>query len=141
MTRDRAWHGGRILVAEDQFLLADVVCEFLRECGLTPVGPAAELKEASRLARHCALDGAVLDFKLGDDLCLPVCTILAARRVPFLFLTGYGELSLIPLEFRGAPLVCKPFVSNEMQGALERMLGRDLHAPDLFQRVSSELRN
>jgi DNA-binding response OmpR family regulator len=124
----RPWHGGRILVAEDNYMLADVICDFLRDCGLTPVGPAARLPEASRLARQRALDGAVLDLKLGERLCLPVCSILSARRIPFLFLTGYGDLSLIPLEFRSVPLICKPFETDEMKSALAAMLDRSLSA-------------
>jgi len=107
-------------------MLADVISDFLRDCGLTPVGPAARLPEASRFARQRALDGAVLDLRLGDRLCLPVCSILSARRIPFLFLTGYGDLSLIPTEFRSAPLICKPFETDEMKSALATMLDRSL---------------
>jgi len=105
-------------------MLADVICDFLRDCGLTAVGPAGRLAEASRLARQRALDGAVLDLKLGERLCLPVCAILSARRIPFLFLTGYGDLSLIPREFRSVPLICKPFETDEMKSALAAMLDR-----------------
>ena len=141
MIGGRPWHGGRILVVEDHFLLADVVCDFLRNCGLNPVGPAATTREATKLARRAALDGAVLDLKLGDELCLSVCTILRARRIPFLFLTGYSELSLIPIEFRSAPLVCKPFETNEMKAALSRMLERDLDQSDLFRPLPSVMRN
>lgn len=127
----KPWHGGRILVAEDHFLLAEITCDFLRHCGLVAVGPAYSVAQGCRLARETALDGAVLDLKLIDDLCVPICRILAARGVPFLFLSGYMDLSMIPLEFRSAPLVCKPFESNEMKAALSSMLHRDV-ASDLF---------
>jgi hypothetical protein len=80
-------------------------------------------------------------LQLGPALCLPVCDILAARRVPFLFLTGYSELSLIPVEYRSAPLVCKPFEIGEMKLALGRLLSRGLRQPDLFQPLTSILRN
>jgi len=72
------------------------------------------------------LDGAVLDLRLADDLCLPICRVLARRGIPFMFLTGYTDLSRIPPEFRAAPLVCKPFATPEMQGALGAMLGREV---------------
>jgi hypothetical protein len=42
----RAWHGGRILVCEDNLLMADVVCEFVRECGRQPIGPVGLLRFA-----------------------------------------------------------------------------------------------
>src|SRR5262249_16280923 len=57
---DRHWNGGKILVAEDNYLLGEVVCDFLRECGLEPVGPFATVEEACQVARHHPLDGAVL---------------------------------------------------------------------------------
>jgi DNA-binding response OmpR family regulator len=118
------WNGGNVLVAEDNFLLAEVVCDFLQECNLMPVGPAGRVDEASRLARERPLDGAVLDLKLGNHFCFPICGILSGRRIPFIFLTGYGERAPIPLEFGAAPVVGKPFEVREMKVALVAMLGR-----------------
>jgi hypothetical protein len=43
--------------------------------------------------------GAVLDVKLGDGLCFPICTILKSRKIPFVFMTGYEDLSMIPWSF------------------------------------------
>ena len=106
-------------------MLADVICDFLRDWGFTPVG-RPPVAEASRLARQRALDGAVLDLQarqapLPAGLLDPV-----GPRIPFLFLTGYGDLSLIPLEFRSVPLICKPFETDEMKSALAAMLDRSL---------------
>lgn len=126
----RPWNGGTILVAEDYSFLAEVICDFLRECNLVPVGPAGRVDEASRLAREHALDGAVLDLKLGDHFCFPVCTVLSARGIPFIFLTGYGERPPIPLEFRAARVVGKPFEASEMKAALAAMLGRGVSFMD-----------
>jgi DNA-binding response OmpR family regulator len=122
-----AWHGGRILVCEDNLLLAEVVCDFLRDCGLQPIGPASRLEEGMRLGRERALDGAVLDINLNGRLCFPLCSVLSARRIPFIFLTGYSGLSadIIPLPFRAIPLVAKPFEPNELKEALAAMLGLD----------------
>ena len=122
LSDDRPWHGGKILVAEDNYLLGEVVCDLLLDCGLEPVGPAFRLEEAKELARYRALDGAVLDLKLGEHLCFPVCTILMAREIPFIFLTGYRASSAIPMEFRKAPLISKPFAIAEMKSALVAML-------------------
>jgi DNA-binding response OmpR family regulator len=126
------WHGGRVLVAEDFKPLGEITCDFLRHCGLIAIGPVASVRHGCRLAQGLALDGAVLDLKLSDDLCLPICRILTARRIPFMFLSGYCDLSRIPPEFREAPLVCKPFESDEMKRALKRMLSPNIVAADLL---------
>jgi hypothetical protein len=49
------------------------------------------------------LDGALLDVKRHEALCFPVAAILKARDIPFIFMTGYDEISSIPPEFRAAP--------------------------------------
>jgi DNA-binding response OmpR family regulator len=122
---NRRWNGGKILVAEDNFLLGEVVCDFLRECGLEPIGPLTTVEKAHEVASRSPLDGAVLDLKLGRNLCFPVCTVLGSRRIPFIFLTGYGDLSIVPLELRSVPVICKPFESGEMKSALATMLRLD----------------
>ena len=81
----RAWHGGRVLVCDDNLLMAEVVAEFLRECGLEPMGPVSRLERAMQMARERALDGAILDINLGGRPCFPICAILSARRIPFVF--------------------------------------------------------
>jgi DNA-binding response OmpR family regulator len=118
----RPRHGGRVLVCDDNLLMADVVAEFLRECGLEPMGPVGRLESAKHMARERALDGAILDINLGGRPCFPICAILSARRIPFVFLTGYPEAG-IPVEYRGAPLVAKPFEPTEMKEVLAHMLG------------------
>ena len=125
--KGQAWHGGRVLVCEDNLLMAEVVCDFLLDCGLQPVGPAGRLEEALRLGRERALDGAVLDISLNGRLCFPVCGVLSTRGIPFIFLTGYSGLSsdIIPLAFRATPLIAKPFEPTELKNALAAMLGLD----------------
>ena len=115
-------HGGRILVCDDNLLMADVVAEFLRECGLEPMGPVGRLESAMRMARERALDGAILDVNLNGRPCFPVCAILSARRIPFIFLTGYPHAA-IPVEYRWAALIAKPFEPNEMKEVVAAMLG------------------
>jgi hypothetical protein len=87
---DRPWHGGRALVCDDNLLIADLVAEFLRECGLGPVGPVGQLESAMHLAREWSLDGALLDIKsrrqaVFSDLRHPVGAahpVHLAHRVP-----------------------------------------------------------
>jgi DNA-binding response OmpR family regulator len=118
----RAWHGGRVLVCDDNLLIADVVAEFLRECDLKPMGPVGRLESAMQMARERALDGAILDINLNGRPCFPVCAVLSARRIPFMFLTGYPHAA-IPVEYRWAPLITKPFEPNEMKEALADIPG------------------
>ena len=118
----RAWHGGRVLVCDDNLLIADVVAEFLRECGLKPMGPVGRLESAMQMARERALDGAILDLNLNGRPCSPICAILSARRIPFMFFTGYPHAA-IPTEYRWAQLIAKPFEAIEMKEALAEMLG------------------
>ncbi len=118
----RPWHGGRVLVCDDNLLIADLVVEFLRECGLKPVGPVGRLESAMHMARERALDGAILDIDLNGRPCFLICAILTARRIPFMFLTGYTH-AIVPIEYRGAPLIAKPFEPNEMKEIVSDMLG------------------
>jgi DNA-binding response OmpR family regulator len=118
----RLWHGGRVLVCDDNLLIADVMAEFLCECGLEPMGPVDRLESAVHMARERALDGAILDINLNGRPCFAVCAILSARRIPFIFLTGYPHAA-IPIEYRGAPLITKPFEVTEMKQVLAHMLG------------------
>jgi DNA-binding response OmpR family regulator len=114
--------GSKILVVEDNYLLAEVVSEFVIECGMVPVGPASGLEAGLMYAREAALDAAILDINLDNRLCFPICDLLAERGIPFAFLTGYSHLSMIPLRFRTAPLVSKPFDPDELRGVIEGML-------------------
>ena len=120
-TDDRPRHGGRVLVCDDNLLMAEVVAEFLRECGLEPMGPVGRLESAMQMARERALDGAILDLNLNGRPCFPICAILSARRIPFMFLTGYPH-AVLPVEYRAAPLVAKPFEPNELKEILADML-------------------
>jgi DNA-binding response OmpR family regulator len=114
--------GAKILIAEDSYLLAEAIGDFLRDSGIEPVGPVGHLQEACYLARERALDGALLDIKLRDAPCFPVASILLGRGVPFVFISGYSDKMLIPLECRGAPLICKPFEAGELKEAINMLL-------------------
>lgn len=107
---------------EDHYLLAEVVCEFITDCAMEPIGPAGCLDSAMIYAREAALDGAVLDIDLDGRLCMPICAMLASRNIPFIFHTGYRDLSIVPAQFRSVPKVAKPFEPEEMKSALETML-------------------
>lgn len=101
--------GLRILVVEDSVLVADTICDLLAEHRCQVVGPAGNLERGWKLAREEALDGAVLDVNLGGVLSFPIAGTLSERGIPFLFLTGYDDISVMPPEFRAVQRVTKPF--------------------------------
>src|SRR3954454_24513130 len=82
--------GRRVLVAEDEFVIALEVGEALRRAGFEVVGPAATAGEGERLAAEEPLDAAVLDLELRDGTAVAAADALAARGIPFVFLSGYG---------------------------------------------------
>ena len=103
------------------------------------MGPVGRLESAMQMARERALDGAILDINLTGRPCFPSCAILSVRRIPFIFLTGYPHAA-IPIEYRGAPLVSKPFEPTEMKEVLAHMLGLPQEWP-LPEHLQSSIRH
>lgn len=111
--------GLRILIAEDEYLLA---CEMEQEAetaGAIVVGPVASLDEVNRLTEERAFDAAILDINLSGEYVYPVADILLQRAVPFLFLTGYSRAA-VPERFSGVPHCNKPVSSLEVLETLAR---------------------
>jgi PAS domain S-box-containing protein len=81
--------GRRILVVEDEALIAIEMKETLTALGFAVVGPVSTIPQAMAALRDAALDGAILDLNLGGQLTYPVADRLAALRIPFIFVTGY----------------------------------------------------
>lgn len=101
--------GLKVLVVEDMLLVADVISEGLQRHGCEVVGPVARLERGLTLAREAPLDGAVLDINLAGRSSMPIAAALAARRIPFMFVTGYGDAAGLPPEYRAVPRLAKPF--------------------------------
>lgn len=121
----RALAGKRVLVAEDEGLLALDLARTLRRAGCEVVGPAARVADALRLlAGGGAVDAAVLDVSLGGEAVVPVAEALAGRGVPVVFLTGYGREAL-PEPLRGRPVLRKPCRAGALLAALERAISGD----------------
>src|SRR5438128_10265294 len=96
-------HGLKILVVEDNFLVAELLRELLVDCGCNVVGPAPGVDAGLDLMGQTELDGAVLDINLNGQRCFPIAAALSERSVPFVFLTGYDDPTMIPPEFREVP--------------------------------------
>ncbi|MFL9876577.1 response regulator [Paraburkholderia megapolitana] len=89
----------RILVVEDDFLVAQALCALLENAGATSVGPIGWLDEALAFVetQAAAVDGAVLDVDLHGEKSYAVADALARHDIHFVFVTGYGSESLDPV--------------------------------------------
>jgi len=115
--------GRRVLVVEDDAVIALEVEMRLRSSGVVVVGPASDLAQGLRLAAAEELDAAVLDISLHRDTSAAIAELLRARGVPFLFCTGYGADSLPEGLGRGEPVLRKPLRRGDLEGGLKRILG------------------
>jgi PAS domain S-box-containing protein len=102
----------RVLLVEDEALVAMMIQECLAEFGYQVVGPICTASEAAAKAKDGPLEAAVLDINLGDGAVYPIADILAARGVPFVFVTGYDADS-VDARFRKIPILQKP-IEREM---------------------------
>lgn len=126
-TKASLLRGRRLLVVEDDYLIASDFAHELERRGVRVVGPAGSVAEALRLIDEAAeLDGALLDINLGSERVYPVADRLIARRVPFVFATGYSAL-VVPTAYGGVPRVEKPVdmeaVSRLLALRIEQMGG------------------
>ncbi len=103
--------GHRILVVEDDALVAFDLETMLEAAGCEVVGPLALLEQAIPIATTAEFDGALLDIHLRGQLVYPVADLLAARAIPFMFLSGYSDRDL-PQRFSGRPIWSKPYVAR-----------------------------
>ncbi|NEX92790.1 response regulator [Caulobacter sp. 17J65-9] len=108
----------RVLVVEDEMLVAMMVADMLEDLGHEPVGPAMRLEQALEMARTAPIDAAVLDVNLGEGKSFPVADVLRERHVPFIFATGYGVQGLSE-GYRDVETLNKPFQAADLARALE----------------------
>ena len=112
----------RILVVEDEFLVAMQIEAILTRAGWRVIGSAGTLSSAVGLARKSACDAALLDVNLRGERADEVAAILFARGVPFLFVSGYGRGNL-PAAFRqSVELIAKPFSDRALAEAVRNLI-------------------
>ncbi len=116
--------GKRILVVEDEMLVAVNLQETLTDLGAVVVGPAMQIEEAMDLAASEEFDIAILDVNLNGTRSYAVAELLQQRNLPFIFATGYGHV-LGAESFRSVPTLAKPYRTQELCDALSAaMAGR-----------------
>lgn len=111
----------RVLIVEDEALIALDVEYALQRHGHLAVGPAGSVAEARRLILSSTLDAAILDINLGGEEVFPVADALVDRGIPFLFMTGYGS-AVLPPRHGGRLVATKPFPADRLIVLLNRTL-------------------
>jgi DNA-binding response OmpR family regulator len=103
----------RVLVVEDQMIIALEIAGMLVDLGCQVVGPVGDIRSALEMVHDEPLDAAILDVSLDGEMVFPVALELRARDVSFVFATGYGAGSL-PKEWRDVPRLEKPFDKEQL---------------------------
>ena len=105
--------GRRVLIVEDNYLVAAGLSDVMVAHGSTVVGPVSSVVAALEIIREQTLDGALLDVQLSDGNCVQVAAALIERNIPFVVVTGY-ERSTIPPVLRRAPYMGKPTAADDL---------------------------
>lgn len=113
--------GRRVMIVEDEMLVAMELETLLGEQGCSVVGPAPTAARALALIDEELPDAAILDVNLDGQTAVPVAAALSAQGVPFLLATGYSH-ALQP-EMQDAPRVEKPVNHEQLVRALAQLLG------------------
>ena len=113
--------GAKVLVVEDEFLVATLIEEMLADAGCLVSGPIPRVAEALDAVEHEAYDAAILDVNLAGDRIDPVADALSRRNVPFIFVTGYNTGAL-PRGHGHRPRLCKPFKMTDLLDTLSDLV-------------------
>jgi CheY-like chemotaxis protein len=118
--------GKRVLIVEDESMVAMLIEGLLEECECSIVGPCNTFEKALEAARTETFDLAVLDVNLRGTMVYPVAELLSARHIPFLFVSGYGDDAIPP--GHDAWRVCaKPFKGNDLVKMMSAALLAETH--------------
>lgn len=111
----------KILLVEDEMLIALLLEDMVTELGFEVVGPAMRLQSALALAREETFDLAIVDINLANEKSFPIADALRERGIPFIFATGYGTNGLDEA-YRGTRTIQKPFESEDLALAIRQVL-------------------
>jgi CheY-like chemotaxis protein len=115
------FEGVRVLIIEDDSLVAMSVGDMLGDLGCSVVANAGSLTQAFEKVEAGGFDFALLDVNLRGKEVFPVADILSEQGIPFAFASGYGRAGL-PAEFSTSPIVSKPFQIGELSAVLSSAL-------------------
>jgi DNA-binding NtrC family response regulator len=127
MTTDKR----RVLVAEDEMLIALDLQDMLERLGYEVVGPAANVAEIRELLQDGPIDGAILDVNLRGEQVFSVLPALMAIGMPVILASGYEDAQQFPSEFRDLPRITKPFSADAVKTTCAACFPADGKAEDL----------
>lgn len=111
--------GKRILVVEDEFIVAAMLCDVLEDAGAEPLGPVGRVVDGLEIIANETIDAAVLDWNLHGESGIPLAEALRARNIPFIIATGYGA---VEEDFANQPILGKPYVAQVLLETLAGLL-------------------
>lgn len=111
----------RILIVEDEPLIALMLGDMLAELGFTVAASVTQVGDALSQLETLQIDIALLDVNIGAQKIDPVADLLAARGTPFIFTTGYGNAG-VPSKYSERPILQKPFHINDLENILRSQL-------------------
>lgn len=114
--------GIRVLVVEDEYFVAKSLAVLLNALDCLVVGPASTSQEACDLIKRERVDAAVLDITLTPGTSAPVARALRLKGCPFVFVTGYASLGMLPDDLRGHRVLHKPVDGETLKSALEDLV-------------------
>lgn len=114
--------GTRVLIVEDEAIIAMTAEDMIEELGCVVAGVAADLSDALQRAEAGGFDVALLDINLDGASSTPVAALLAERATPFIFTTGYGASGPVG-DFADVPVVVKPYSAEHLGRAIGTVLG------------------
>ena len=115
-----ALEGKRVLIVEDEPILAMALEDILLDLGCEVVGPASRIRDALRLAADASIDAAILDINIHGEQSHPVADLLAGRGVPTMFATGYGAAHADG--YAHVPILAKPYRKHDLARLLSGLL-------------------
>jgi CheY-like chemotaxis protein len=113
--------GSRVLIVEDEAMVAMLLEDIVEEIGCTVVGPEARVVHALARLEAEEVDAALLDINLAGERSYPIADALAVRGVPYVFVSGYGSAGL-PADYSDRPVIQKPFTRSQLEQALEAVI-------------------
>ncbi len=125
------WAGRRVLIVEDNTIVAMPLVYFFEDCGAEVIGPVPTLHAAlSAIDNTEQIDGAVLDVELGRELVWPLAFALNERGIPFVFATASANEGIYPSSLLPFPRIAKPYSEETVAESLHSLI-EDATGPGL----------
>ena len=118
----------RVLVVEDEAMVAALIEIVLGEAGCAVVGPIATVRRALETIERGQVDAALLDVRVNGCQAYPVADALMARGIPLVFVSGFAQKEM-PANYQRCAYVAKPFQPDAILASLDKMIGRVRRPP------------